>query len=279
MNTRTLLALVICVLCVVFLLAGCGASTPPPIDEQPPDIPPASTFVMDFSDFQVESADGMRVSSTTAGGFVGDTWLYAAGNVAVWNSVVVVTMAVPVAAFLESFNHVPVRQPDGSWEWSYSFGAPGGTYTARLRGDIIHGDVEWSMYISRQGAFSDVLWYTGVSDLPASEGSWTLNYDPDDPAPFIQIDWTRSLDTDARSTQYTNIDSESPSYGGYILATITDNEPFDASYQIYNQNADNLTEIEWSRGTYDGRVKDPAHFEGSDWHCWDETAQNIDCPE
>ena len=72
-------------------------------------------MVMDFSEFPDTSSSALIKGESTY-----QNWGWAALNVAVWSSVLKLTLAIPVAAYLESFNHEPVLQADCSWLWSYS---------------------------------------------------------------------------------------------------------------------------------------------------------------
>ena len=261
------------VLVMVYTLGGCGNQVPPD-DDTPPEIPPQSTFKMDFSDFEEE--DG-TATTRVAQALPGSNWNYSAGVVVVWSTIVAVTLAVPVAAFVESFNHEPERQTDGSWVWSYDVTVDDDVYTASLSAKAQGGDINWKMLVSKEGEYTDFEWFTGVSNLIGTEGEWTLNRDPDDPELFIQIDWTRDPDSQTGSLQYTNIVPGGLLNGGYIMAATSEEEPFDARYHVYDNLAQNLTEIEWNLESLDGRVKDERHFEDEDWHCWDVALQNADC--
>jgi len=73
---------------------------------------------------------------TTTPNALGDrsNWVFAALNVGFWNLAGFVGLAVPVAAFEGSIKQTPVKQPDGSWIWTYSITVQGVTYTAELHG-------------------------------------------------------------------------------------------------------------------------------------------------
>lgn len=261
--------------------AGCNTNVQPaPDDEQPPEIPPASTFVMDFSDFTAGGAPKLasdHVDPTTLQALPGGNWGWAALNAGVWNVIITVGLSVPVAAFLESFNHVPERQPDGSWVWSYDVNVGGIIHSAELHALAVGGDIQWAMFISKEGFYNRFNWFSGVSNLIGTEGTWTLNKDPDDATPFIGIEWHRNPQDETGDIKYTNVVPGGPENGGYIFHGIT-GETFDAFYDIFNKGQENLTTIEWSRVSKDGRVKDPAHFGDEDWHCWDTDLQDVECP-
>lgn len=272
-NKRRLVYLATMVIGLAFAIFGCDTQN------QPPQIPPESTFVMDFSDFEgsntqlaPEEDAQIDVTATYA------NWGWAITNVAVWNIVLTVTLVVPVAAFHESFNHQPTLQPDNTWVWPYSFTVWGFVYNAELHAETVAGNTEWSMYISKEGVYADFLWFSGVSNLPLTEGTWTLNKDPNDPTPFIGIEWHRDPIDGTADIKYTNIVPGGSENGGYIFYGITNETPYDAFYDIYNKGKDNHTDIEWNRTTLEGRVRDPWFYGDNDWRCWNGDLENIPCP-
>ena len=272
--------------------------TTEPDTEKPPEIPPASTFIIDFNDFL-----SPKLSSTSLGGterslqYIAFTpqisdlfadnlytpdeqknWGFAALNVGFWNTVLFVGLVVPVAAFIESFDHSPEQQPDYTWIWSYDVPVDDQLYTAELHGKFIDNGVRWEMYISKEGEYGNFQWYYGESNLPATEGFWILKKNPSDPTELLRIDWHRDITDGSNDIEYTNIVPGGPENGGYIFYEATTESPYDRSYEIYNKGKDNTTNIEWNSSTMEGRVKDSRHFGNSDWHCWDFDHQDIECP-
>jgi len=235
-----------------------------------PTLPPLSTFLMDFSDFQGE--DRLLKASPH------QNWGWAALNIAFWNSVVVLNSVVPVAAFAEALNQKPARQPDNSWVWSYGFEVAGSNYTAALTARSEKDGIRWNMNISKQGGFSNYLWYTGWSNLPLTEGYWLLYSLPSDPAPLIGIDWHRQPGDSTWDLRYTNVVPDGPENGSYIHMEVRQSNPYDAFYEIYRVSLDNLIRIEWDRDAGAGRVKDEMHYQDSDWHCWDNDLNDTSCP-
>ena len=78
-------------------------------------------------------------------------FIWASTNLAVSSTVVAVTMAVPIASYVEAFNHDAELQPDGSWVWSYSFTILEQEYHARLVGRLSLADIAWEMYPAFRG--------------------------------------------------------------------------------------------------------------------------------
>jgi len=272
---------------------------PEPVSgEQPPEIPPISTFIIDFDDF-LSGDDGSTEVTGTEQGFpqadypvqVTDlfadgmnaqaeqqNWGFAALNVGFWNTVLFVGLAIPVASFIESFNHAPEQQPDYTWVWSYEVPFEEDTFSAELHGRFIDTGVRWEMYISKQGEYRDFQWYYGESNLPATEGFWILKKSQADPIDLLRIDWQRDITDGSSNIQYTNVVPGGPENGGYIYYEVTPAGPYDRAYEIYNKGKDNTTYIEWDSVTQEGRVRDSRHFGNGDWRCWGTEHEDIECP-
>ncbi|MGF1587172.1 MAG: hypothetical protein ACFCUM_17775 [Bacteroidales bacterium] len=266
---QTLYLAIASLLILLSLTTGCEKDD----QGEPPEIPPLSSFVIDFSYFPGEEQKKSTVPDTY------HNRNKAVFHIAIWNTVITVHMLVPTAAFIEAFNHQPQWQTDGTWKWSYSVPIGPNTYTANLFGEISGTEVEWNMYISKEGmgSFTDFLWYSGTSQLDGTEGTWTVNHSPADPVPYIGIEWFRSAD-ETWGIKYINIVPEGHENGGYISHEITNNEPYDAIYEIYNKGKNNLVEINWNRTTKAGQIKDPSHYGNPDFHCWNEAGVDIACP-
>jgi len=264
---------------VLLLVISCSKSSSGP-KEEPPAIPPASSFIMDFSDFTGPDTTGMMPESGIPNEFIltYQNWGWAYTNVVVWNTVLTVTLVVPVAAFLESFKHEPSQQSNGKWLWSYSFTALNSSYTAKLYGSVSNDGTEWEMYITKEGVYEDFLWYEGGADLPRTHGIWTVYANPDNATPFLSIEWNRDVNVGTADITYTNITPSVQNNGDYISYGLVGDATYDTFYQIYQKGEDHLVEIEWNRQIMYGRIKDLIHFEDEEWHCWDEHLEDIDCP-
>jgi len=255
-------------------LLSCNENDPVTDKETPPTVPPQSTMRIDFSVFP-DTTSPATVQKTQ---LTRSNWGWAALNVAVWNSLLTLTLAIPVAAFGESFNHQPILQDDGSWLWSYSVSVGGINHTVKLYGKTVNEGVEWRMLLTKEGQYNDFEWVTGLSNLPATSGTWSLNYSPNDPNPFLLIEWNRNPTEATGDIKFSNIIPGGAENGGYIYGEVNNGTPFNAIYHIYNAGEDNLTEIEWHRTNNEGRVKDALHFQDNNWKCWDTNLMDITCP-
>ena len=284
--------IILIVALVAMLSGGCSSGVNSTNASRPPQIPPQSTFVMDFNDFTQENSSfnpGHASGAVFAGllpdgistaikvNALGDrsNWGFAALNVGFWNLVGFVGLAIPVGAFVESIKQTPIKQPDNSWVWTYSITVQEITYTAELHGKYIDSDVRWDMYITKQNEYTDFLWYYGVSNSDNTQGYWVLKEKPARMDDLLRIDWHRNPANETGDIKYTNIVPGGVENGGYIAFTVNKNEPYNRSYTIYNKGKNETTYIEWSSTTKAGRVKDALHFGDDNWHYWDSTLKNV----
>ena len=236
-----------------------------------PQLPPQSSMIMDFNGFTNPN------DTTSARGIASyQNWGHSYVNVVVWHTIIHVGMAVPVGAFVESFNHEAIYHPDeNNWTWSYNFVVDGFTHEAELTGFIVSDTVNWEMRITKEGHFSDFLWYYGKNSFDRSGGYWIMYENPTDPSELLKIDWTYEGEG-IGDIKYTNIKPQGDENGGYIQYGTLDGE-FTRFYNIYNKGQDNLTDIEWNHEDHHGRVMDPKKFGDDEWHCWNTVLQDVDC--
>ena len=246
-----------------------------------PQLPAPETFMMPFQPFTEMDDPGATDSLLQVEGRTINNWGYSAANVLVWNTVLTLHLAIPTLAFFESFNHQPEYQGGGVWLWAYEVAdANGVSYHAELYGELLaSSEVKWDMYISQSGGFSQVHWYSGITANDRSYAHWELNFDPNNPRPFIDIDYRRDNGNGAAAIRYTNVIPGAPENGGYIEyregAAAADG--FDRAYEVYKADADNLLEINWDSVNHNGRVKDAEKFQDQEWHCWGTDLQDMDC--
>ena len=262
------------VIASIGLIVSCEDETTNPLVEVP-TTPSLSTMLVDFGEFP----DTSLVESNNFPLATKMNWGWAATNVKVWNSILTLNFVIPVAAFREAFNHQPVLQSDGSWLWQYDISVEEENYTAKLYGKTVTEGVDWKMLLSKSGAYTDFEWFTGLSNLPATEGNWTLNKNPESPTPFISIEWERNPQEETANVKYTLLSNNPTEGGSYIHYGKTNEVPLNRFYQIYNAENQNLIDIMWSYESHFGRVKDSVHFKDDAWHCWDSKLDDTDCTE
>jgi hypothetical protein len=214
-------------------------------------------------------------------------WVLASTVAGVWNLILGVNLVVPVASFKVAVDQTPVYLDNKKWQWNYNFNVVGATYKARLTGELRTSDVKWEMYISKEGvgAFSELLWYQGTSDLDAKNGQWILNNSVAFPEPTLQIDW-KVTGEDVGYIKYTYIrdlkDDRTPdlfktSFIEYGLTTASLNAFYNVHQNTGTANSFNDTSIEWSTTDHNGHVKASYYFSDLLWHCWNGVGDNVDC--
>ncbi len=246
-----------------------------------PPLPPQESFVMPFTGFEsvdtpgVASNGGIDIRSTPISF---RNWFYAGTSVVAWSAIVVLNSAIPVAAFSASFNATPVRNDNGVWSWTAEYELGGNTFTSTLTGEFINNgeDTRWAMTISQDGGFTDVEWYTGVVSVDENRASWTLMYQPENPQPFLQIDYERDPVTDDGMIRYTNIIPNDDGNGHYVEYREDMDGDYNRAYDVF-RGSDDFLEIQWNAPTREGRVRNPNHFGDNDWRCWDEDLRDTDC--
>jgi hypothetical protein len=256
--------------------------------DNPPSLPPVGSMTIDFSNF-VPPAKSAMVVGETKGISVADksNWTLASTVAGVWNIILAVNLIVPVASFNVAVNKTPVYLENAKWEWSNNFNVIGATYKARLTGQIRSTDVKWEMYISREGigAFAELLWYEGTSNLDGKSGQWILNHSQAFPEPMLQIDW-KVAGTGIGSIKYTYIrdnkddrssDPFKNSYIDYGLTTGTLNAFYNVHQNTGVPNIFNDVFIEWSTSNHNGHIKAKYYYQDELWHCWNEIGDNVTC--
>lgn len=245
----------------------------------PPALPPAESMFIDFSNFET----GKKSEVSVPKGTETSSWEFAAGVAFFWNTVIYTTLAVPVKAFELATSNTPSYVEDKTWQWSYNATVLNVTYKARLTGQIRTSDVQWKMYIAREGTggFSEFIWFEGTSDLDGTGGQWTLNQSSQSPVPILRIDWTKTGEA-VGMIKCTYVKTGDAFKDSFIEYGLKSNAPLNAYYtiHIYNSTFQQFydLDVEWSPSVHNGRVRCPAHFGNSDWYCWDSNYLNVDCP-
>ena len=243
-------------------------------------LPPAASMTMEF-EAMPKSQNGLSAEIATDSSELlksSSYFNFAAFQVGGWSTLLRIHMTIPVAAFVESFRHRPVRQPDGSWVWSYSLTIGGLLHTAQLYGRIEDEQVFWDMYISKEGEYTRFNWFSGVSEIGAGSGYWVMNKNPQEPVALLRIDWNWHRASNTGDVLYTNIEPGGAENGGYIHYGNNQPEPYQAFFDVYNRGQDNLIEVELNTHTHEGRVRNLQHFGNEDWHYWDSNLQDTVAP-
>ncbi len=272
---KTVSILILLILLSIF--PGCERKGDPPI------LPPSETMLIDFGNF-ISATKSSSVTEFSKGlkDIPNLNWSVAASIAGVWNTLIAVNLAIPIAAFQKAVNTKPVYLDNKKWQWKYSVDVLAATYIARLTGQITSSEVKWEMYITREGVggFAEFMWFEGSSATDGKSGYWILYKSHQEQVPFLRIDW-EITDTKVGFVKYTYIKEDSPLKNSYIEYGLTTGN-LDAFYNVYLFEEESLNRfvnvnIEWSTTGHFGRIKAPDFFGDSNWHCWDENGNDTEC--
>lgn len=253
-----------------------------PINEQEaPTLPAAELYTMPVEALTDTDQDTTTINGTNRVTY--RNWVHAGVNLVVWNTAVVLNVAVPIAAFGRALNETPVFIGNATFAWTYIYRAPasqgGKIYNIVLTGQYINNgqDVEWVMTASQIGGFQDFEWFRGVVATNFSEAQFTLNHKPNNPEPYLLIENTNN--NSDQTLRYTNINPSNNGMGGYVEYRVESANQFNRAFDVNSgpNQGNQLLEIQWTVPGNQGRVKHPAHFNDSDWHCWNSQLQDTDC--
>jgi len=256
-----------------------------------PSLPPAETMMPDFSLFASMSPDGATPDGATPDGGRTQTFLPNATiaylNYIVWNTLISIDMALPVAAFSNSFNYDAEYDAEkGQWLWAYDVTAGGDTYQAELIGKIGDESFLWEMYASKKGDdnFQRVLWFSGASNFDERGGNWIIYRDAMSPKEHLQIDWTKD-DQNSLSIRFTSLadteGSKTPR-GSYVEYLLDSDAEFDVLYNLFfvknnDLPEDKLIEIRYNSNSKIGGIRSTQDFQSVDWQCWDSQYKDVGC--
>lgn len=260
------------------LFTSCEEGVTPINDQVAPTLPPAEMYTAPMT-MDGDSSNNHIFGATYR------NWFHAGANILVWNTAVALNVAVPLASFGLALNERPVFIGNATFEWSYVYRAPavqgGKVYDVVLTGQYLNNtrDVEWIMTMSERGGFTNFEWFRGITSTDQTEAAWTLNHKPNNPEPYMSIDYTRNPGNSDESIRYTNINPSNSGMGGYIEYRSESANPFNRAYDVYPgpNNPGTLLEIQWSVPSNEGRVKHESHFNDTDWHCWNSHLQDTAC--
>jgi hypothetical protein len=246
--TPSVLKLFFMAFIAVVAIAGCTKKDEP--SGNAPQLPPKETMALpNFDKFPSGKTDETQ----------GLSHFYAAAGVGIWNTILAINLVLPVAAFAESFNHTPFYK-DGAWNWAYAVNVNNVIHLANLQAIDNGTTIEWKMLISKQGEYSDLVWFTGTSAKDGKNGSWTLMKDPVSNIPYIGIEWTKENDK-IGNIKFSNLIPGDPGKDSYIHAGLTADTQYNAFYTIFTKNDNNMANIEWNTLSANGRIKSPYCFQ------------------
>lgn len=258
------------------LLVSCSDNSTGSNEQEPPQLPPASSMQTDFSTFNAANQKQVAADQTSA-----TTNFYTALSAAMMaKSVIELNVAIPKAIFSHAEGVKPELNGDGQWEWSYSTSANGMSFGTRLTGVVNNNNkVDWKMYInvdSPSYKASDFLFFEGTTTLDGKQGTWTY-YDlsqPDQQVKISRIDWTIESDT-SKTLTLEVLSNRNDRQGDTITYTLDGSVK---TVTFLDVSTDETTEIQWNEDTKAGYIVSP-NYNGGVKSCWDQNFQDTACAE
>lgn len=244
--------------CVLFF-SGCEKDK----KDSVPELPPLSTFSMNFDAFSVGKSTGTYNNVLTAAFVTG-----------YWNTVLTAYLIVPVASYKEAFNHQAKRVDNNTWEWAYDVTVNDTIYSASLSAKLNGDLVSYEMRISQEGGFQDFLWYTGTCNIQRTEGQWSIRDNPESNTEWVGIVWNHDYTHKTFDVKYTNTYPAGEYTDSYIQYGIRTDSAYDAFYEIFSSAQDKTYTIDFNTATHEGRIN-----YDSLWHCWDNQYSDTVCAE
>ena len=239
-----------------------------------PDLPPWESLFIDFSDFTNEPNQLKDIITSY------DNFFHAFTNVAFWNSITSVTMALPSAAYLHilAASSNPDYLGDNSWEWTKEFDYQQITYVAILTSNRLSNE-EFSMEMKIAPAAlpeQAEVWFDGVIRYDHTHAEWNLYRNGLAHVKMVEVEWNKDFESGVYDMRYTFVEPGSAQNGSYIMFGVIPGADYDAYYTI--SLASGMINVEWDRETKAGRIKDPDKWDDENWHCWNDLLQDIECP-
>lgn len=249
----------------VFVLSSCKKDE----EEAAPELPPESSMQMNFFKNDKNEFLAQRTSQTFK------NWTASAVTVGVYNTVLTVTLALPVASFKAAFNHKGEWQEKGKWKWSYNFPHKGNTYTAELFATRLTNGIGWEMKINGPGV-PGFVWYTGTSSDDGKSGNWVINHSVQNPKPLYHINWSKS-GSEIGKIKYT-LGSAHKDEGAYVEYGLVGGNQYDAFYDIVNPKNASQVNVKWHRKNHIGSIFTKGLKENYDG-CWNNKLEDISCAD
>ncbi|MDF1551247.1 MAG: hypothetical protein P1P88_25730, partial [Bacteroidales bacterium] len=230
--------LVILIVSIGVIFSSCKKT-----DEQnpaQPELPPSESFILPMDGF-LDKTENIAQKSYL---WFGVSAIY----VGVWNSIIGINLAVPIASFKEAIKHERIQVNENLWRWSYDFTAISTVYKAELEASTEGDLVKWDMYISKtgNGSFSRFKWFTGISAPDGTGGYWIMYQSPTDNNEMYEIVWHKNYKIGTSDITYTNILNNDNNEDSYINFTNNKANNYDAIYVIYESAEDKIIEIQWN---------------------------------
>ena len=268
---RNLKVIASAVICGLFFIVACS-DDPSSVQEDPPQVPPASSMQMDLSSFETpKTINGTQTQSV-------DNFARASLTAITLRTIVELNLAIP-RALLTAANATDAElNEDENWEWSYTHTAGGSDYEVRLVASREgENTVNWEFYVTNSMlGLDDQLFFTGTTNNDGAEGEWSYYnlQNTESQEQVSQVDWTVNGEEDVELRLEVTSD-RNENQGDYIDYTRNDS----LKTAVYFDNSDDQeTELQINVNTKAGYIIAP-NYNNGEKACWDENFQDLSCSE
>lgn len=254
---------------LLLTISSC-TDNPSKISEKPPQLPPANSMQMDFSNFQNNQKSESAATLST------NNFTKAAGAAMLMKGVVELNLAIPRILLKAAQNANSQLNDSGKWEWKFSKNADGNTFSVRLVASRTDNNkVNWDFYVSSSNlGLNDQLFFSGTTSADGSSGIWTYYSlkNANSQEAVSQINWTVNGDNDISLKLEVKSDRNN-NQGDYIEYSF-DGTLKTATY--YDASSDETTKMQINVNTHAGYIITP-NYNNGDKACWDKDFQDTTC--
>ena len=247
---------------------GCSKDDKPEVTDPvfPGELPSPATMQIDVSDLSDAGSPALSGPCHAESAFL----------VTVANALVVVALATPVAVLGVTVQQEPVYAGNQTWRWTASGGSGGNAWSSEFDGHVANPTtVEWTMRVSGTPlGLDEFVWYTGISNVAASSGSWTF-YDPLDLGEIGETLYSTYAIV-SEDTATLTFEDRNDNGSGFGNELTYDAAGDDLSVSFLSATEDATFAVEWSRSTGAGEQTD---FQGERC-CWGARPDfdDVQCP-
>ncbi|MDR8393541.1 hypothetical protein NC796_20470 [Aliifodinibius sp. S!AR15-10] len=253
----------------IFMVSSCN-DNPSSSEEGPPDLPPAQSMDMGFTEF--EQFNDQQEKSTASTNNISRAFVTAT----VLKAIVDVNLAIPRALLLAAENSEAELNGDGEWEWSYSKTEGEHNYNVTLLATREGDDsVQWNFYVTNSPlGLDNALFFSGETNEEGDQGTWTYYnlQNPGQEEEVSTVSWTiegeeeLEIRLDVTSDRNDNL-------GDYITYS-SEGEIKTAVY--FDASDDEITELQFNADNYTGYIIAP-NYNNGEKACWNSALQDVAC--
>lgn len=270
MSYRRFLLFLSGAICLILFMNSCD-DNPSSAKESPPQVPPAATMSMDFSEFSDQQKT--QSQNQSAGHF-----RRAVGTAVIMKTVADLNLAIPRALLKAANKAEPEFNDEGQWEWNYVKNTDDKNFSVRLLADRESEDqINWSFYVtnSRLG-LENHLFFNGTTNSDGSQGVWSYYRleNTDGREQVSEIEWTVNGEDDVELRL--EVTSDRNDRQGDYLEYMFDGTIKSVAY--YDNSEDQEVRLQINVDSKVGFIIAPDYNDGNK-ACWDDDFQDVSCSE